>query len=440
MQTPSVANQYGYCEANSSSFMGSFQQTCENCLRDTTETLYLANCEHEPSLYRYSALLTRQFIVLIALEAGCAQRPVPGALVGLDGGLFEDKKVNITSPIVATGTKHKSLTVGAIIGIAVGGVVFLLIVAAVIFICMRKRAARRNIRVKSALDSRYGNKEISSPINGAYGDPNAAGSFQNGNYSNYQSISLSKILPSIKTSLNEHDYQPKEDHYSHSPPYYNKTSSEDHRFKIKQIRPSPAYSPDGSTQLGMTPVSAISYGKTPTSAVSQGFSPALATSQESNTQMPLVSSTSHPARSPPATAAMRGKPTPPITGSGLPKRSPSHIINSNNMNTSSMPRATSNSPVNVRHTLDLSLGRGALAQPHGHQISGPLVTVGSRVEEEEATRKRRERERLYREGLITRERMEADGIAGHGVGGGGGGGKKEERGFRRMSEMGEELW
>jgi hypothetical protein len=87
----------------------------------------------------------------------------------------------------------------------------------------------------------------------------------------------------------------------------------------------------------------------------------------------------------------RGTPKP-----GLPVRSNSNAT-----------AITSYSVRPGRHTRDLSVGRGmddrATSNIH---ISGPMITVSTRFDEEEEARKRKERERLYRQGYKTQEEEE----------------------------------
>lgn len=82
--------------------------------------------------------------VLVALEAGCEQQPVPGTLLGLSGSLFSESSVNTTSNNTTASPKDDTpshLSTGAIVGIAVGtGVLFLAgIVLFILYYCRQKR-------------------------------------------------------------------------------------------------------------------------------------------------------------------------------------------------------------------------------------------------------------------------------------------------------------
>lgn len=97
-------------------------------------------------------------IVVVALDAACQQQPVPGSKVSLDGNIFSSTLVNITSPSTAPTSSYNSskggLTLGAKIGIAVGGVMFLLIVTGCCIVCQGKRRRRRFLK-KHQQETRY---------------------------------------------------------------------------------------------------------------------------------------------------------------------------------------------------------------------------------------------------------------------------------------------
>ncbi|KAH6684369.1 hypothetical protein B0J14DRAFT_10593 [Halenospora varia] len=149
-------NQYGYCTADSNTFRGNFFGKCKECLSQVDDEKYLAN-------------------FLVALDAGCSQQPPPGTLIGMKGSIFSTTPVNITFPgdnaLVSTSTK-KSMSQGTIIGIVVSIVFVLLLIFSVTFLCLRKaRERRRQKELASPLDPRYGAPNITSPNDGAYGNP-----------------------------------------------------------------------------------------------------------------------------------------------------------------------------------------------------------------------------------------------------------------------------
>lgn len=89
------------------------------------------------------------FSALVALEAGCLQRPNATDLLGLSDSVFSTSLVQI----VASSTANKSsdppvLSTAAIAGIAAGGGAILILVAAIIFVRCRKRRNRAKVGMK----------------------------------------------------------------------------------------------------------------------------------------------------------------------------------------------------------------------------------------------------------------------------------------------------
>lgn len=83
---------------------------------------------------------------LVALEAGCQQQPQPGKVVALSDSIFSPKRISILDPatvIIKPAPKGPGLPIGALVGIAVAGIAVLIIIAAVTFVCYRKRKNRR---------------------------------------------------------------------------------------------------------------------------------------------------------------------------------------------------------------------------------------------------------------------------------------------------------
>lgn len=84
---------------------------------------------------------------LTALDAGCAQKPSPGHILGLNGSIFSPFAIGIIDPALLTmttgsnsGSGLSSTSVAAIITVTV---VVLLIIAAFVFIRIKKRQNRR---------------------------------------------------------------------------------------------------------------------------------------------------------------------------------------------------------------------------------------------------------------------------------------------------------
>ncbi|KAF5631236.1 hypothetical protein F52700_6941 [Fusarium sp. NRRL 52700] len=104
---------------------------CTDCLR-AGDNHYLAN-----------------FFTL--LQAGCEQKPQPGVTVSVDGGLFSQDIVNITEPTPVASVNpdwldQGPISLGAKVGIAAGGVVFLLFILGFCIVWRGKRRRRAFLR------------------------------------------------------------------------------------------------------------------------------------------------------------------------------------------------------------------------------------------------------------------------------------------------------
>ncbi|EFQ27941.1 LPXTG-domain-containing protein [Colletotrichum graminicola] len=127
---PEKSSQYSYCDADGGAMLGSAYDKCLSCVRAGGEHYYLAN-------------------YLIALEAGCRQRPDPGTLVSLNSTVFTKGTITAADPKDAAKLAKDAtpaLPMTAIVGIVIGAVVTFLFVAGCTFIQWRKRKARREGR------------------------------------------------------------------------------------------------------------------------------------------------------------------------------------------------------------------------------------------------------------------------------------------------------
>lgn len=89
---------------------------------------------------------------MVALEAGCQQRPKPGATLGLNDTVFSERTIEMVDPSAsaAPGDNH-SLPNTTIAAIAIGGFVFLLAIAGCIFVQRRKRQKRSVLNRRSSM-------------------------------------------------------------------------------------------------------------------------------------------------------------------------------------------------------------------------------------------------------------------------------------------------
>lgn len=85
---------------------------------------------------------------LVALEAGCEQRPNTTDLLGLSGSVFSSSVINIVDPSTVNKTSAQSavqLSTATVASIAAGSAALVIIVAAIAFICCRRRRNRANL-------------------------------------------------------------------------------------------------------------------------------------------------------------------------------------------------------------------------------------------------------------------------------------------------------
>ncbi|RDA93428.1 hypothetical protein CP533_2617 [Ophiocordyceps camponoti-saundersi (nom. inval.)] len=130
---------YDYCERWPISKGGDVDyKACAECLQ-AAENPYLAN-------------------FVVALEAGCEQKPVPGVGLGTTGNIFSHDPVSVTAPSPTATLNpawfdHGSLGLGGKVGIAVGCLAFVLILAGCAVVVNGRRRRRDYLR---RLEARYG--------------------------------------------------------------------------------------------------------------------------------------------------------------------------------------------------------------------------------------------------------------------------------------------
>ncbi|KAI1799953.1 hypothetical protein F4811DRAFT_60448 [Daldinia bambusicola] len=117
-------NGYSYC--TSDGMPSAAVSECKACVAASDDQDYLAN-------------------FLIALEAGCQQRPPTGSLIGLNDTVFSKTRVSSVDPSIenSDNDNQSALSITQIVGIAVGAVVLVLAIAGFLFIRCRRRRNRR---------------------------------------------------------------------------------------------------------------------------------------------------------------------------------------------------------------------------------------------------------------------------------------------------------
>jgi len=92
--------------------------------------------------------------------------------------VFSTTPVNVTfahNSVTSTSKAKSGVTQKLIIGVSVSGGLLLIFIVAAVFLYYRKRqGGRRMKQLKSPLDARFGATNITSPNNGAYGNPYAS--------------------------------------------------------------------------------------------------------------------------------------------------------------------------------------------------------------------------------------------------------------------------
>ncbi|KAF5659169.1 exo-alpha-sialidase neuraminidase [Fusarium heterosporum] len=133
---PNDREQYDYCDTDDKAMLGDAVAKCQACVKaDSTHTI-ISN-------------------FLVALDAGCQQRPKPGTPIGLNDTVFSETTISILDPSasVVPGDSH-ALPNTSIAAIAVGAFAFLLISAGCIFMQHRRRKRNSTSNRRSSLSFR----------------------------------------------------------------------------------------------------------------------------------------------------------------------------------------------------------------------------------------------------------------------------------------------
>ncbi|KAK8079096.1 hypothetical protein PG994_002903 [Apiospora phragmitis] len=189
--------QYDYCSADGGKFMGQNLNSCVQCLQSSTNQVYTSNCKRTRVSYMYAILTRDGQIVLIALQAGCKQKPAPGHLLGLSGSLFSTEPLDIIAPPVEEASTNEDdtsspMTTGPIVGIAVGAALLFLGGAALFIVYHQKQKKMYSFdNVRSDYDPRGGGAaSISPPMYGGFSGAIVATDHKNKNNNNAMSSSV----------------------------------------------------------------------------------------------------------------------------------------------------------------------------------------------------------------------------------------------------------
>ncbi|RKU45008.1 hypothetical protein DL546_003179 [Coniochaeta pulveracea] len=126
--SPQQTTPYGYCSADNSAMTHDNLAHCGSCVKAMGQSHYLTNS-------------------LVALDAGCQQKPDVGHTLGLNGSVFSSSIIGMVDPTSIGSPTSKSHGLGlattTIAGIVVGIIALLLALLAIFFIRHKKRENRR---------------------------------------------------------------------------------------------------------------------------------------------------------------------------------------------------------------------------------------------------------------------------------------------------------
>ncbi|KAI0408036.1 hypothetical protein F4802DRAFT_447240 [Xylaria palmicola] len=116
---------YSYCDVDGGVITSPTLKNCISCVDASEDQRFLVN-------------------YLVALEAGCSQRPSAGEVLGLSDTVFSTAEITaIDSDSTATESNQASLSTPTIVGIAIGAVAVILAIAGFFFVLHRRRRNRR---------------------------------------------------------------------------------------------------------------------------------------------------------------------------------------------------------------------------------------------------------------------------------------------------------
>lgn len=119
------SNGYSYCGTSSGTLPDDMLSKCMSCVSASDDQDYLAN-------------------YLVALDAGCRQRPSAGMAIGLNDTVFSKTRISAVDPTAedTTDETQSTMSTGQIAGIVAGAIVFALALAGFLFVRCRKRRNR----------------------------------------------------------------------------------------------------------------------------------------------------------------------------------------------------------------------------------------------------------------------------------------------------------
>lgn len=117
---------YGYCSVWSDTQV----PHCTECLDDLLDDHYLTN-------------------YINILDGACKMQPTPGSTLSVEGEVFSTDIVNVTTPTPSSALTHQlsgPLSLGGVVGVVIGGVIFLLILIGCAIVINGKRKRKAYLR------------------------------------------------------------------------------------------------------------------------------------------------------------------------------------------------------------------------------------------------------------------------------------------------------
>lgn len=145
------SSEFGYCDADGGAATGRYYDACLNCVRAGGDANYLANGESHRlcgGFLQNVGSLVIPYVALVALQAGCEQRPNTTDLLGLSDSVFSGDVIEIIDPSTMNKPTQDAvpfISTAAIAGIAAGAVALVAIAAAAAYVCCRRRRNRTNL-------------------------------------------------------------------------------------------------------------------------------------------------------------------------------------------------------------------------------------------------------------------------------------------------------
>ncbi|KAL7816385.1 hypothetical protein V8C44DRAFT_370158 [Trichoderma aethiopicum] len=120
---PANSTTYDYCDASGGAITHDDVQGCLGCVGADGDHKYLSN-------------------FILTIQGACVSKPAPGDILILNNTIFGDATIQVLDPSAPAAYDGPKISSSRIVGIVIGAVVLLALVAGFIFVCVRKRRNR----------------------------------------------------------------------------------------------------------------------------------------------------------------------------------------------------------------------------------------------------------------------------------------------------------